>query len=204
MPVHFRQPETAMNAIFPSFAAESQYLARMKMTLFALALVLCGASQAWASLGETETDLVKRYGPKLGSFASDTGRFSTLEFEYLDYHVTVTVLDGASAREVFTRKDKKPLNVVEQQTLLDANALGSKWEKKDDDQHVTIWVLESRQGFAGYYKDGPDQNANMLVVKTPEMLAFEEALKKMLQQQKQAQTASAPKPTSTPDKSLRP
>ena len=174
----------------------------MKTTILALALAALCAHQALASLGETEPDLIKRYGAKTGSFISESGRFSTLEFEYLDYHVTVTVLDGASARETFSRKDKKPLDPVELDTFLAANALGSKWDKKLDQEDATVWVLESHRAFAGYYKsDKNNLQQNSLTVKTDDMLAFEQALMRVQQQHQQQATA---RPAGTPDKKLQP
>src|SRR5580704_12884460 len=120
----------------------------MKMTLFALAALLC-AHQLQASLGETETQLVKRYGKITGSFipTPDTGKFRRYEFENGDYHITVTLLDGVSGQEDFTKKDKYPLDIVQMQELLDASALDSKWVKKDDNDSVIIWVLDSKQAF---------------------------------------------------------
>ena len=152
------------------------------MTILALALILC-TRQLHASLGETEEQLVKRYGKALGSFMSETGKFSTEEFEFQDYHVSVTLLGGVSNKETFTRKDKKDLDTVETELLLDANSLGGKWEKKDENKSVIIWVLDSRKAFAGYYK-----SLASLVVKTPDMLAMEEALVKLQQQQRQSPT----------------
>ena len=158
----------------------------MRMTILALALFLC-ARQLQASLGDTETDLIKRYGPKLGTFVSDSGKFSTEEFEFQGYHVSVTLLDRVSGKETFTRLDKKPLDLVELQILLDGNSLGSKWEKKDDNETVTIWVLESKEAFAGYYK-----SLHSFTVKTSEMLAMEEALLKLQQQQQESQATQDP------------
>lgn len=156
----------------------------MKMTILALALTLC-AAQARASLGENETQLIKHYGKELGSFIDSTGKYSTAEFEYGIYHVSVTLLDGQSGREVFSRIDKKPLNTAEMQTLLDANALGSKWKKMHENESLIIWVLDSKEGFAAYYTDADkatNKDYNSLVIKTRDMLAFEEALMRMQQQ----------------------
>ncbi|HWB59633.1 MAG TPA: hypothetical protein VG733_09075 [Chthoniobacteraceae bacterium] len=153
----------------------------MKMTLMALAFLFC-AARLHASIGETESELTKRYGPETGSFKPDAGKFIRKEYEFGVYHVSVTLLEGVSNSEVFTRKDKKPIDPIDMQGFLDANDLGAKWEKKDDNKDVTIWVLDSRQGFAGYYK-----SINSLVIKTQDMLAFEEALMK-------AETSQQPHP----------
>jgi hypothetical protein len=183
---------------FLSFGCDSPYSGEMKMILFALAAILC-AHQLQATLGETQTQLVKRYGKETGSFipTPDTGKFRRYEFENGEYHITVTLLDGVSGQEVFTRKDKKSLDPAEMELLLEANALGSKWAKKDDNDTVIIWVLDSKEAFAGYYK-----KLNALVVKTADMLAFEEAL--MRQQQQQQQHAAAATPTPPKDRSLQP
>jgi hypothetical protein len=178
--------------IFTFLARLSQYLGGMKITFLALALVLC-AHELQASLGETEAQLVKRYGKVQGSFISDTGQFTTEEFEYGSYHVSVTLLQGASNREIFTRTDKKAISDMEMRSMLDANTLGSKWEQKDDNEHITVWVLASRQAFAAYYKE-----TSSFIIKTSDMLAFEEALQR-LQEQRQAAQQSAVK-----DRSLQP
>jgi hypothetical protein len=168
----------------------------MKMTLLALAAMLFCASQIHASLGDTETDLAKRYGPNVGKFISDTGKFTTEEYEFQNYHISVVLLDGVCARETFNRKDGKALDAIELKILLDGNALGSKWIQKDDTKDMTIWVLESKEAFAGYYK-----SLFSFTVKTNEMLAMEEALVKY--QQQQAGNPSA-KPKGTPNRNLQP
>ncbi len=90
---------------------------------------------------------------------------------------------------------------MELDTFLAANAMGSKWERKDDRDEATIWVLESHRAFAGYYKsDKQNAQQNSLTIKTVDMLAFEQALIQ-LQQQK---AASRARPTGTPDKTLQP
>jgi hypothetical protein len=160
----------------------------MKRTILSLALILCAHQLLQASLGETYTQLIKRYGKETGSFipTPDTGKYRRYEFENGDYHITITLLDGVSGREEFTRKDKKPLNPVEMQLLLEANALEGKWVKKDDNDSVIIWVQDSKQAFAGYYK-----SLNSLVVKTSDMLAFEQALLEVEQQQAARQRQAA-------------
>lgn len=167
----------------------------MKLTILALALILC-ASRAQASLGESESQLEKHYGKELGSFISETGKFSTAEFEYGGYHVSVTLLDGQSSREIFSRKDRKPLEATELQTLLDANSLGSTWDKKHENESLVIWVLKSSQAFAAYYTDrdkATNKDYNSLVIKTRDMLAFEEALMRM-QQEEQKKHPATPVP----------
>lgn len=167
----------------------------MKRTILSLVLILCAHQVLQASLGETYAQLVKRYGKETGSFTPtpDTGKYRRYEFDNGDYHITVTILDGVSGMEVFTRKDNKPFNPVEMQLLLEANALGGKWVKKDDNDSVIIWVQDSKQAFAGYYK-----TLKSLVIKTSDMLAFEQALLEAQQQQAARQKQAAK------DRSLQP
>jgi hypothetical protein len=165
----------------------------MKMTFLALAFILC-AHHLQASLGETETELVVHYGKIQGPPVALTKKDVTDQFVYNGYNIKATLLDGLCSREVITRVDKKSFSPDEMQAWLKSNALGSAWQQKDDDENVMVWVLDSKEAFAGYYK-----KLSMFVVKTVDMLAFEEALLRMQQQQKQA-----PTPDPTINRNLRP
>jgi hypothetical protein len=149
----------------------------MKMILMALVFILC-ANHLQAALGETETELVKRYGKIQGSFVSQAPPFTREEFEHGGYHISVTLLEGQSHREIFTRLDQEAFTPGEMQLLLDASALGSKWDQKHEDDTAIVWVLDSKEGFAGYYK-----KLKTFIVKTGSMLAVEETIIKAQQQQ---------------------
>ncbi len=149
----------------------------MKMTLLALAFILC-ANHLHAALGDTETELVKHYGNVLGSFESQVPKFTTQEFEYGGYHISATIIDDQCHREVYTKLNKEAFSEGEMQLLLAASTLGSKWQQKDDNNTITIWVLDSKEGFAAYYK-----SQKTFILKTATMLAIEEAVIKAQQQQ---------------------
>jgi len=168
----------------------------MKMTplaLVALAFLLC-AHQLQAALGDTQTDLVKRYGKIQSNPSSLTPKDVTIQFKSGGYTITVTLLSGQSGREIYTRDDGKGFSDAELQVLLEASKLGSKWQLVRNSDVIGVWVLDSRDGFAAY-----DKLRATFTVKTSDMLAFEEALVKV-QEQQQAAAKAHP----TPDPSLRP
>jgi len=167
---------------------------RMKFAAPALALFMA-ANHLYAALGETQSEIVKRYGGPDGGTKypplSMTNKDLTVYFDYKDYVVGVTFLQGVVARETYTRKDKKALSDVEIQVFLDANAGGAKWTQVDDTKNAKIWILDNRQGMAGYYKSEP-----YLSIQTPAMLAFDEVVKRAQEKQGPAPgaPANAPKP----------
>ena len=168
----------------------------MRIIFTALALALLPVTHhLQAALGESQSQIAKRYGGTKFPPMAMTNRDLTVYFDYKDYTVGVTFLDGVCNRETFTRKDKKALNAGEIQYLLDANALGSKWVLMDDNKNATIWILDSKEAMAGYYKSAP-----YLSIQTPNMLAFDDAIKKL--QEKGGPKQTLPPPPTDPN--LRP
>lgn len=167
---------------------------RMMFAAPVLALFLA-AGNLHAAIGETQSQIVKRYGGTDGGTKyppmAITNKDLTVYFDYKDYVVGVTFLEGIVARETYTRKDKKALTDVEIQDLLASNASGGKWVQVEDNKNAKIWILDSKQGMAGYYKSDP-----YLSVQTPQMLAFDEAIKQI--QVKQAPPQAAPPANNAP------
>jgi hypothetical protein len=156
-----------------AFLARSRgYVVRMKISISILLALFTAPGLLRANIGETETAIKQRYGDILGTPFAETNRDISETFKYKDYIVVVKFLDGTSQRESFTRKDKQGLSEKELDSLLAANANGGKWVQMNDNKDVKIWVLESREGFAGYYKSKP-----YLSIQTREMLGFDEAVK---------------------------
>lgn len=154
------------------------------------AMLILAAHPLHATLGETETQIAKRYGKPLAPPMGHTNRDMIEFFHYKDYEVSVTFIDGQSQRETFLRNDKKAIPEVEVQAILDANKDGTKWVMMNDTDSVRIWVLESKQAFAGYYK----QEQPYFSVETRLMLQFEQELKAMQQNPPQP---AAPAPAAT-------
>ena len=85
-------------------------------------LVLCAAT-AFARIGETETQIEKRYGRPTYK-PSWTKTYSNKNFV-----VIVTFDNGVSGIETFQKRNDAAMARVEIEKLLEANSDGSKWEK---------------------------------------------------------------------------
>jgi len=150
----------------------------MKKLITATLLLIGLAHSVKANLGDTETDIYKRYGKIQSPPVSMTNKDVTFYFKYKDYVVTVTLIEGQSHRETFTKQDNKPFTETEIQALLNANANGRKWEMMTDNKDVKIWVLEAHGAFAGYYKAHP-----YLSIETHGMMEFNEGVKALREKQ---------------------
>ena len=163
------------------------------------------ATTLHAGLGDTQTEIYKHYGKPIGRLAPMTNQDLTEIFEYNKKTlVVVTFVGGQCQRENYKKKDKTGFSDDEIQKLLDASANGRQWMLMNDNDHVKIWVQDSKEAFAGYYKD---KDQPFLSLETIVMLQFNNSVKEMMQkaqQQPQKQVPQPPPQQQTVPHSLRP
>ena len=94
----------------------------MRISCSIAALVLCGAT-AFARIGETETQIEKRYGKSTPSSSSTKGYF------YKNLFIIVTFDKGLSGVETYEKRDAASMSTEEISQLLDANGDGTKWQE---------------------------------------------------------------------------
>jgi len=149
----------------------------MKKLFLSLAVCLGIAGSLRANLGETDAQILSRYGKMLGAPTSMTNRDVTKYFLYKDaYIVTVTLIDGQSQREAYSKKDSHevppPMTDAELSSLMEPNSMGSKWTAMSDNKTNKVWMLDSKEALASY-----DKTEHILTLETRMMVQFNNALK---------------------------
>ena len=97
-------------------------------TMLALALFMLSAAPSQARLGESISELKRRYGQPLDVEGTKEARISHYRFQWYSYNVTVTVREGLSVSEEFTRRDRQDFSLAEVQGLLmDSSEPGIRW-----------------------------------------------------------------------------
>ena len=130
--------------------------------LVSLFVLFLASSVCHARLGETEDQIVARYG-KPTATGKVVDRLQYDSFRHGGYEIQVAFLDGKSQSETYLPNPDnsgplhRKIEKFEVQILLDANALGSKWTNTtnyaytgDDFPNGTIWELESKAAKATY------------------------------------------------------
>ncbi len=102
----------------------------MKNLFFLLALLLA-LNQSQARLGETEAQVVARYGKAITVEKGRTDRDSKQSFTHDGYRITVKFLDGKSGYEEYTKEDLRNLEFSDEEVraLLIANCMGIEWNR---------------------------------------------------------------------------
>jgi len=161
-----------------SFTNGLGYLFCMKKWFLSFVLLAMAISNLHANLNETAVEILSRYGKKIGPDTSLSNRDVSEYFLYKNYIVTVTLIDGQSQREAFSRKETppRPLTDSEIAALMDANALASKWTLTNENKTNKIWMLDSKVGIASY-----DKTQYILTLETRMMIEFDNALKALSQ-----------------------
>lgn len=140
------------------------------MAAFAVALFACSTGQCFAVLGETEAEIVKRYGePDQVALPPDVHPPAEKILAFLEPGVTITVYmwRGRSASEMYffedARGEKSPVaqNLEKAKTLfLDANAAGGKWVAQRPEvmrpDMVFWWDRSDGKATASVPKASPD------------------------------------------------
>jgi hypothetical protein len=122
------------------------------VALCAVLLAICPAGACWARLGETEAEIIKRYGQPTGT-DSDPKNLGIAEkklrFFKGDTHVVVLIFRGRSVMECYTFLGEQvtpvPVrnNLAKAEALLEASAQGEEWVRHPAPHLVRDDVLES-------------------------------------------------------------
>ena len=103
----------------------------MKIRLLMLFFIVSLTGSAWARLGETEEQLIARYGDVLGHehVGADAGHVAVdkLQFKKTGFNIEVTIFHGVSAQEDISNAQGDGMTAQEVKTLLDANTDGHAW-----------------------------------------------------------------------------
>jgi hypothetical protein len=111
---------------------------RMKIQILTLFLIICLTGPAWARLGETEEQLIARYGQETGKESGSIWNKAVpdcIQFQKSGFFIVVWLLNGISSEEYIAKNDyiregkHDPLTPDETKTLIDANAQGHVWHK---------------------------------------------------------------------------
>ncbi len=118
-------------------------------TMLALALSVLFAVPSQARLGESIAELKRHYGQSLGVEGTKEARISRYRFQWYSYSVEVTVREGLSVSEEFTRRDRQDFSLAEVQSLLAESSepgirwvveKGNTWKQRD---RVAMWSQRS-------------------------------------------------------------
>ena len=142
-----------------------------------------------ANLGDTQTEIHKHYGKPISIPVSMTNQDLTETFVYKQFVIEVTFIGGQCQRENYKKKNKGGFTEQEIQALLDSNANGHTWSLMNDTDKVKIWVQDSKEAFAGYYKTDP-----YLSLETVVMLQFTNTVKAMMEKAREHPQAPPPPP----------
>ena len=121
----------------------------MKIHLLALFFVISLTAPAWARLGETEAQLIARYGDVIGKdhIAAGVGQVAVavdrLHFKKSGFDISVALFNGVSAKEEIANKQGDMLTDQEIKTLLDANAQGHTWKGVTGPNGFPLWPQDN-------------------------------------------------------------
>jgi hypothetical protein len=98
----------------------------------------------WANLGDTEVQLIKRYGPEIGKTTDQaTGGAVALDrisFQKDAVTYQVLIFRGESAEESVFKRPYSPLTDGEVKNCLDANAQNQTWKEIPPQPEFTTWL----------------------------------------------------------------
>jgi hypothetical protein len=104
----------------------------MKTLIVAAALFVIVSSPAYALIGETESQLAKRYGNSFGDIPTEA--FGPCRgFMLTGYVVGVAIVNGVSSMEMFSKNDQSEMTPKEIETLFKANGPGE-WKSESTSQ----------------------------------------------------------------------
>ena len=152
--------------------------------LLALAFV-CSALSAHAGIGETKQQVEARYGKPVtpGTKPTDGIGDSNLTYNWKEYFVHVTYLDGRSISEIISRLDDKRILIPEIENLLKLQGDGFKRGKdkasEDGKSEVKIWETPNND-HAAYLRSrvASKKSEYMLFIESRKYLDLEAARKK--------------------------
>ena len=138
--------------------------------MLVLVIMLVIGRPAFARIGETEAQIVARYGASLPADNAKTMLGQPIKvFLTADLRVGVAFIDGKSAAESFSKVDGTEIPDSEIQVVLQSNTAGSHWApSRDGPFGLRGWSLQSGGRLAGYTKKS-------LIICTQEFLAISAA-----------------------------
>jgi hypothetical protein len=141
----------------------------MRRNSIVLVIMLLIGRPAFARIGETETQIVARYGQSLPANATTMLGQPVKVFLTADLRVGVAFIDGKSAAEFFSKVDGTEIPDKEIQVILQSNTAGSHWAtSRDGPFGLRGWSLQSGGRIAGYTNKS-------LIICTQEFLAISAA-----------------------------
>jgi hypothetical protein len=148
----------------------------MKIFPLTLLLIVTVAGTAKARLGETADQLVQRYGPPVSEKdqkgEGDKIALANVIFEKTGFQINVTIVDGISGAETFTKLNHQPMDLYEVRTLLSDNSQGHDWAAPLVSNGEKLWTRDD-SATARLTHDGS------LEVKSRELVAKEAEAKKL-------------------------
>jgi hypothetical protein len=147
----------------------------MRLALLTLLFVLSVTSSAHARLGENPDQLVARYGQPLSENdqkrEGDKIALADVIFQKSGIRIEVTVTDGISVAETFSKLNGQPLTIGEVRILLTDNSQGYDWEAPRVFNGERWWTRDDN-ATAHVGQDGS------LTIKSKELVAKETEAKK--------------------------
>ena len=157
----------------------------MKAQILTLLFIVSLTGLAWASLGETEEQLIARYGKEIGIKSKDQAKggavaLDRLSFNESGFQIDVLLFNGISSEESVYHRPNTPMTDAEIKTLLNANAQGQAWKEVAPQQELLLWLksLKSWQREDGVIAslEGPKERPRLLFhIKSKELIAAEKA-----------------------------
>lgn len=147
----------------------------MRIILLTFLFVVSVTATAQARLGETPDQLVARYGQPLQEndqkAEGDKVAASYVGFQKGGFYINVTISDGISVKERFSKVNHEALTLSETRTLLDANSQGHEWEAPETNGNQKKWIRDDGAVAA--------LNQGFLTITTKELIAKETIAKKL-------------------------
>jgi len=148
----------------------------MKLALLTFVFILGVTATAQARLGENPDQLVARYGQPLSENDQkpngDKIALADVIFQKGGFRIEVTVTDGISVKEVYSKLNGNPLGINEVRALLTDNAQGYDWQAPHMVRGDKWWVRDDN-ATAQLAQDGS------LTIKSRELVAKENTAKRL-------------------------
>ena len=118
----------------------------MKLALLALVFILGVTTTAQARLGENAEQLVARYGQPLSENdqkrEGDKIALADVVFQKGGFRIEVTVTEGLSVAEVFSKINGDPLTINEVRVLLTDDSQGFDWQAPQGIRGEKWWTRD--------------------------------------------------------------
>ena len=146
----------------------------MRYALLTLALFPAMTAVVHARIGETPDQLVARYGQPLNEVDQKPDgtkiALAKVTFQKGGFKIEVTITDGVSQMEFYTKISGQPITVEEARVLLTANAQGMEWSPPHQTSDAIMWTRDDN-AVARLGSDGG------MVIRSHQIVAQETAAK---------------------------